>query len=40
MDIKVINENCPCTKDCVRSGDCKACRAHHANKENTVSCER
>jgi len=40
MEIKVIEENCPCKKDCVRHGDCKVCRAHHADKDNLSACER
>lgn len=32
--------DCPCTKDCVRHGDCAACREHHSNLTSDVSCER
>ena len=39
MDIKVIKEDCSCTNDCIRHGNCKTCKAHHADKEYTVACE-
>lgn len=33
-------KKCPCTYDCERHGDCKACKAyHHALKQKTC-CER
>lgn len=40
MEIKVLKEDCPCTKNCVRHGDCQACRKHHEAKDNDPACER
>ena len=37
---KVLNPDCPCTADCVRHGDCEACRANHAARGNLPTCER
>ncbi len=37
------NKNCPCKRiNCVRHGDCEACKAHHANfkRKMSVACER
>ncbi|MGN0775624.1 MAG: GNAT family N-acetyltransferase [Candidatus Ventricola sp.] len=39
----MMNENCPCRKkDCLRHGDCAACRAYHAEAEckRPAYCER
>lgn len=36
-------ENCPCKRvNCVRYGDCEACRKHHSSmdKKELTSCER
>ena len=30
--------SCPCTSNCVRHGDCDACKAHHAG--GATKCER
>lgn len=35
---KPLNENCPCTYDCVRHGDCDACKANHAG--DLTACQR
>lgn len=32
--------DCPCTKDCIRHGDCVACREHHSTRDSDVCCER
>ena len=35
---KQLNENCPCTADCVRHGDCDACQTNHAG--SLTACQR
>lgn len=35
---KTINQNCPCTSNCVRHGDCEACQAYH--KEGLTTCQK
>lgn len=32
-------ENCPCPAECVRKGDCAACREHHAVLGNQTYCQ-
>jgi len=40
MKLNVIKEDCPCTNDCIRHGDCNACKAHHEDKDYPSACER
>ncbi|MCL2068937.1 MAG: hypothetical protein FWH00_03470 [Oscillospiraceae bacterium] len=34
------NPNCPCTSNCPRHGDCKACQANHEASGNLTACRR
>ncbi len=37
---KEILETCPCKrKQCIRYGDCDACRSYHSTKKRPVACE-
>ena len=37
---KEFNEECPCTKDCIRHGNCEDCREHHAEYGKPTACQR
>lgn len=34
-----LNDKCPCTLDCVRHGDCQACKAYHRRMGDLTACE-
>lgn len=41
MDNQLKNSSCPCKREqCIRHGDCKACQAHHRQKDALTACER
>lgn len=35
-----IKPDCPCTEECERHGNCKACRAYHKSKSDLSYCKR
>ena len=38
MSEKIINKDCPCKSDCVRHGDCDACKTNH--KSSLTACQK
>lgn len=40
MELTIKKEDCPCTNDCIRHGDCVACKEHHKKKTYKSACER
>jgi hypothetical protein len=37
---KEVNNECPCTSNCGRHGDCEACQANHKEKGSLTACQR
>ncbi len=40
IDNVSIKPDCPCTEECQRHGNCKACRAYHNSKSDLSYCKR
>lgn len=37
----IVNEDCECkNNDCVRHGDCEACKESHANRGSLTHCQK
>lgn len=39
IDNSPIKPDCPCTEECERHGNCKACREYHKNKGDRSYCK-